>query len=107
MEISEAQRDVRSGFLRGSLGQMVSGCLWLFSAALGTWMNVRFAIVALVLGGVLIFPLTTLTLRILGRRGALAPGNPMGQLATQVAFTIPLAVLVVLAATARNVNWFY
>lgn len=107
MEIQSAQQDVRSAFLRGSVGQAVSGSIWLISSMLGTWVGERPAILVLVLGGVLIFPLTQWTLRLLGRPGALPKGHPMNQLAMQVAFIVPLSLPVVGAASLHNINWFY
>ena len=65
MEIKSAQQDMRSAFLRGSVGQAVSGAIWLTSAALGTWVNEHYAIIVLVLVGIFIFPLTQMTLRLL------------------------------------------
>ena len=62
MEISEAQRDVRTTFVGGFAGQLVAGTLWLLSAALATWRSPRIAIWVLVVGGIFIFPLTLLLL---------------------------------------------
>jgi hypothetical protein len=56
---------------------------------------------------VFIFPITTLVLRVLGRRASLSRENPLGFLAMQVAFTIPLAIPLILAATAYKPEWFY
>jgi hypothetical protein len=67
MEIVEAQKEARSVFLGGSVGQAVSGIIWLVSAALGTFVSTRYGVIALALGGVFIFPLTQLTLKLLGR----------------------------------------
>jgi hypothetical protein len=107
MEIKSAQQDVQSTFLRGSVGQLVSGSIWLVSAILGTWVSERSAILVLVLAGTLIFPLTQLTLRLLGRSGGLPIGHPMNQLATQVAFIVPLSMPVIGATSLFNINWFY
>ena len=107
MEIKSAQQDVQSTFLRGSVGQAVSGVIWLVSAALGTWVSERAAILVLVLVGAMIFPLTQLTLRLLGRPAGLPKGHPMNQLATQVAFIAPLSLPVIGAASLYNLNWFY
>jgi hypothetical protein len=43
----------------------------------------------------------------MGRGASLSAGNPMGQLAMQVAFTVPLNLLVVAGATLYRLNWFY
>lgn len=107
MEIKAAQHEVQSTFLRGSIGQAISGMIWLLSAALGTWVNERYAILVLVFLGAFIFPLTQLTLRLIGRPAGLPKGHPMNQLATQVAFIAPLSLPVIGASTLYNINWFY
>jgi len=107
MQIDDAQREVRTVYLGGFVGQLVSGSIWLASAALGTWGSPRLAILVLVMGGAFIFPLTQLVLRAMGRRASLSPGNPMRFLAMQVAFTVPLSLPLVWAATLHHLNWFF
>ena len=107
MEIKSAQLDVQSTFLRGSVGQTVSGIIWLVSAMLGTWMSKEYAILVLVLAGMFIYPLTQLTLRLLGRPTGLPKGHPMNHLAVQVAFIVPLSLPLVGAVSLYNINWFY
>src|SRR5690348_10378805 len=107
MMIADAQREVRTAVLGGSVGQIVAGAIWLLSAGLSTWVGTREGILALVLGGVFIYPLTQLVLWLLGCPWALAPGNPLRQLAMQVAFIVPLNLPVVGGAALYNGNWFY
>jgi hypothetical protein len=107
MQIDEAQHDVRRTYLGGFYGQLVSGGLWLGAAAAGTFAAPRAAIVLLLLGGTLIFPLTTLCLRLAGRPASLPGGHPMAGLAAQIAFTVPLGLLVALAATGYRLDWFF
>lgn len=107
MDIKTAQQDVRAMFLRGSVGQTVSGLIWLASTALGTWVSERAAILVLVFVGAMIFPLTQLGLRLLGRPAGLPKGHPMNALAMQVAFIAPLSLPVIGAAALYNINWFY
>ena len=107
MDIKTAQQDVQSTFLRGSVGQIISGVIWLVSAALGTWVSERYAIGVLVLVGSLIFPLTQLTLRLLGRPAGLPKGHPLNLLAMQIAFIVPFNLPVIGAATLYNTGWFY
>jgi hypothetical protein len=106
MNIAEAQREVRTVFLGGS-GQLVSGAIWLASAGLGTWVGVREGITALVVGGMFIYPLTQVVLRLMGGPSALSPANPLRQLAIQVAFIVPATLPVVGGAALHNVNWVY
>jgi hypothetical protein len=105
--VAAAQRDVRTTFLGGFPGQLVSGLLWLLSSALTTWVSLRSGIVALVVGGIFIFPLAQLVLRAMGRRASLLPGNPMKDLAKQAAFIIPALFPLVGAATLHRLEWFY
>jgi hypothetical protein len=107
MLVADAQKEVRTVFLGGFVGQTVSGLIWLASAALATWGTPRQAIVTLVVAGFFIFPLTQLGLRLIGRRGALRPANPLGALGMQVAFVLPLCLPVVGAATLHRLEWFY
>jgi hypothetical protein len=107
MEVQIAQREVREVFLGGSVGQAVSGLIWLLSAALGTWVSTRYAILALALVGAFIFPLTQLVIRSMGRKASLSKDNPLNALAMQVAFIVPLSLPVIGAATLYRLNWFY
>jgi MFS family permease len=107
MNISDAQREVRSVFLGGFAGQLVSGLVWLVSAALATWRSPKSAIIALVAGGFFIFPLTQLLLRLMARPAFLPKGHPMNALAMQIAFMLPFNLPLVAAATAHHLNWFY
>jgi hypothetical protein len=90
VNISGAQREIRSVFLGGYAGQLVSSLVWFLSAALATWQSSRTAMIALVVGGMFIFPLTQLLLRLMGRPASLPKGHPMNALAMQIAFMLPL-----------------
>jgi hypothetical protein len=107
MQIADAQREVRTVFQGGFIGGLVSAALWGTSTALATVRSPRAGIIALCLGGALIFPVTSLLLKLTRGRGALSKENPMDQLATQIAFTIPFALPVVAGATLYKLNWFY
>lgn len=107
LTIAEAQRDVRATFLGGFPAHLVVAAIWFASAALGTWISVRAAIVTLVFGGMFIFPLTQLVLRLMGRPASLPKGHPMNALAMQTAFIIPLCLPLVGAAALHRLAWFY
>jgi len=107
MHIEDAQRDVRTVFMGGFAGQLVSGVIWGVSAALGTWHSPRAAILMLAVGGMFIFPLTQLVLRLMGHRASLEKGHPMNGLAMQVAFIVPFCLPLIGAASMHHLNWFY
>src|ERR1039458_10622897 len=66
MLVADAQRHVRTVFIGGFWGQLVSSIIWLASAALATWWTPRAAISTLVFGGFFIFPAIVLLLRLTG-----------------------------------------
>ncbi len=107
MQIHEAQQDVRLVYVGGFFGQLVSGSLWLIAAVVGTFSAPGVAIAVLLLGGILIFPVTMLCLRLVGRPATLPAGHPMAGLAMQIAFTVPLGLLVALAVTGYRLDWFF
>ena len=107
MDVEDAQREVRSVFLGGFPGQVVSSIMWFVSAGMSTWVSTRSGIIVLVVGGMFIFPGTLLLLMSMRRPTSLSRTNPLGQLAMQVAFTIPLSLPLVGAATIHRLNWFY
>lgn len=107
MTVEEAQRDMRVGLLGGFMGQLVSGLLWLASAALATWSTPRTAVAFLVISGFFIFPLTKLGLRLTGHRSHVSPDNPLNGLGMQSAFVLPVSLLPVGAAALYRIEWFY
>ena len=107
MEIRTAQEEVRAVYLNGAIGQAVSGLIWLISSALAARVNFNYGVIALFLGGIFIFPLTQLVLKLMRRRATLSRENPFSQLAMQVAFIIPLMIPVIWAAAQGNGRWFF
>lgn len=107
MTIGEAQRDVRQVYEGGFFGQLVSGAVWLVAAAVATWFEGAAAVLALFLGGVLIFPLTTLAHRLSSREASLPAGHPMTALAMQIAFTVPIGLVVVIAMLGGHSELFF
>ena len=107
MQVAEAQRELRTVYLGSYVGELVSAALWAVSTLLAMYVSPRAGIYALVFGGALIFPVTSALLKITRGRGSLSPENPLGALAAQIAFTIPLNIPVVAGATLYKLNWFY
>jgi hypothetical protein len=91
----------------GFPAQLVVAAIWLASAALATWASHRAAILTLAIGGALIFPLTQLALRLMGRSASLPKGHPMNALARQIAFIVPLCLPLIAAAALYRRDWFY
>lgn len=107
MQIGDAQREIRTHYVGGFYGQLVSGVLWLASAALATWSTPSAAIVTLVAGGFFIFPATTLLVGLSGPKRPISPQNALPQLGMQVAFVLPLSMPLLLPVGLLEINWFY
>jgi len=107
MLIEDAQRHVRTNFIGGFWGQLVSSAIWLASAALATWSTPRAAITTIVFGGFFIFPATLLLLRLTGGPASPTKGNPLSNLGMQIAFTLPMTMLLLVPVTEFRLNLFY
>lgn len=107
MLISDAQSEVRRIYLGGLVGNTISGIIWVASASLAVWYSQKAAIILLVVGGFFIYPLLSLTLRVLGKPAAVSPANPFRFLAIQVAFVLPFSMLLVAPVVAYRATWFY
>jgi len=107
MEISEAQKEMRTRFVGGFYGQLVSGVLWLISASLATWSSPRASITVLVVGGMFIFPLTELLVRLGGVKQWISAENSLRELGMQVAFVLPASMPLLVPVGLYRLNWFY
>ena len=107
MDIQDAQREGRSVYIGGFCGQLVTSVIWLVSAALGTWVTPKASILAVVIGGFFIFPLTQLMLRLSGRRASLSKENPLFSLGWQAAFVLPFSMLLLVPVGLYHLNWFF
>lgn len=105
--LGDAQRDVRVAHLNGATGMAVSGLLWLGCGVVALVAGPRAAMLANFFGGMLIFPLSMLLVRALGRSGLLADGNPLGDLARESAFMMVLCIPLAFAAAMVRAEWFF
>ncbi len=107
MDVKSAQFEMRSAFLGGFAGQLVSGLIWLISAAISLFVSPLYGMAVLFFGSMLIFPLTQVLIRALGRPGKTSEENKLWPLGTQTAFTVPINFLLVGAATLYRQEWFF
>ena len=105
MTVAEAQRELREVYWGGFSYMLVESLLWLGTAVLADFGNLRGAMFVLFFGGMLIHPCAQLLQRLL-RRPRLSAENPLPALATETALIIPLSFPVILAAARHHVNWF-
>ncbi len=106
MDIAEAQKEMRRHFAGGFYGQLVAAVLWAVSAALAAYTSPAVAMAVLVGGGFLIFPLAELSARF-GRTPALSAANELKGLGMQIAFVLPVSMLLLVPVVRYNGNLFY
>ncbi|MEN2741062.1 hypothetical protein ABCS02_25040 [Microbacterium sp. X-17] len=97
MDVRQAQAEVRDLYRGGFTGPLVAAFVWFAATAAYQWASPGAAMAVLFLGGILIFPLSTLLLKLMGGPAALPKGHPSISLAMQSAFTVPLGLLVAIA----------
>jgi hypothetical protein len=107
MNIVDAQREMRSAFLGGFGGQLISGLIWLAATVVGTVGKPGQGMAILFFGSMLIFPLTQWVVRRLGRPGRVGAENKLWGLGSQIAFTVPINFLLVGAAALYREHWFF
>lgn len=102
-----SQKEMRSAFLGGFAGQLVSGVIWLISSGISVLSKPEHGMVTLFFGCMFIFPLTQLMLKIMGRKAKVEEKNGLWQLGSQVAFIVPINFLLVIAISFYRPMWFY
>lgn len=81
-----AQQELRSSYLNGGPGAVVSGIVWLAAAATADRSGVGTGFVVLFFGGFAIFPVATLLVRAVFRRPPPSPQNPGGRIVIETVF---------------------
>ena len=79
-DLTAMQADLRRAYLGGGVGAIVSGLVWLVAALVAQQAGLRTGYLALFIGGMLIYPVSTLFERHVLRVPAEAKGNPGGPL---------------------------
>ncbi|WP_033541234.1 DUF7010 family protein [Planococcus sp. CAU13] len=105
--VSNDQKEMRSAFLGGFSGQLISGLIWLAAAGVSVLISEQYGMAFLFFGCMAIFPLTQLTLRMMGRSAKVSQENGLWALGSQIAFTVPLNFLLVGAIILYQPLWFF
>lgn len=106
MHVEAAQREIRYGAIGGFWGQILYSVLYLASAAVGTWSTAKASIITAVIGGFFVFPLMQLMLRLEGRK-PMSKKNPFYWFCMQIAFVLPLSMLLLWPVGLYRLNWFF
>lgn len=107
MHVEDAQRDVRRAYAGGFPGLLISACVWLVAAGLGSWISWEAAMWALVFGGAFIFFALEFLLRLVGHDPSLGKDNPLNPLTLQLAFLLPMLLPLIAAAFQARADWLF
>lgn len=107
MSISEAQADMRRGYCSGGAGILASALAWSVAAGVAVFGSPQRAVLALLIGGMLIHPVAVLLCKLLGARGAHAQGNPLGQLAGASTFWLIFCLPLAYVLSLQTPDWFF
>jgi hypothetical protein len=107
MTFNEAQADMRYAYYDGATGIVTSATAWL-AAAIAAWVSTpQISIVTLLVGGMLIFPVSVSLSKAMGRSGFHAKANPLAPLAASGTIWMLLAIPIAYGAALYRIEWFF
>jgi hypothetical protein len=107
LRISEAQADMRSGYLCGAPGIAASATAWLAASAAAFAVSSSAAVWTLLIAGAFIHPAGVLIAKGLGVAGAHRPGNPLARLAMEGTVWMLAGIAVAFGLSVLRIEWFF
>lgn len=94
MDIAFAQKEMRTGYAGGAPGVLVSGLVWLVAGYVWASKGIAPAFLALFIGGMAIFPVSTLIARKMMGAPKIGEANPLNRLALESTFVLMAGILI-------------
>ena len=104
---SDAQADMRSGYLHGAPGIAASSVAWLSAAAVALTVSASAAVWTLLIAGAFIHPVGVLLTKALGSAGTHQSGNPLARLAMEGTFWMLAGIAIAFGISALRIEWFF
>ncbi|MEO7976482.1 hypothetical protein [Flavobacterium sp.] len=98
---------MRSGYGYGSIGVFISGLVWLLSGLMVNLYSSHNGIWTLIIGGIFIFPISTLIAKLIGIRGGHDKNNPLGKLAMEGTIWIIMCIPLAYGLSLIKAEWFF
>ncbi len=105
--IDKAQTDMSKSYANGSIGILVSGTIWLISAIVASQLSPKHAIWTLLIGGMLISPLSIVVGKLFGMSGKHQKGNPLGTLAMESTIFMLMCLPLAYKLSFEHSEWFF
>lgn len=106
VQLNQAQADMRKGYADGSIGVLTSGTMWLIAALVAYFISAEKAIWALLIGGMLINPVSGIIEKLKGYKGH-HPQNALKFLAWENTIWMIMMIAVALLLTFQQIEWFF
>ncbi|MFC3193973.1 DUF7010 family protein [Marinicella sediminis] len=107
ISMKDAQQDMRTAYLGGATGMLVSGLVWLTAGLVGWQLTVKASVLTLFFGGMLIHPLGVLLDKAMKRAGQHQKGNPLAPLALESTVLLFIGLFIAFVAVQSQPTWFY
>ena len=101
------QTDMRRGYANGSIGIIVSGLAWLISAIVTYQYSASQAVWSLLIGGMLIHPVSVLLYKTIGLSGNHTKGNPLGNLGMEGTIFMIMCLPIAFGLSLQYTQWFF
>lgn len=105
--ITDAQQDMREAYYGGAPGVITSGMVWLAAALVSLVASPKEGIVALIVGGMLIFPISLVFCKLIGVSGKHNKANPLASLAFENTFWMLVSIPIAVGAAFYKLEWFF
>ncbi|HEY7883325.1 MAG TPA: hypothetical protein VIC08_00075 [Cellvibrionaceae bacterium] len=105
--IADAQQDMREAYCGGAPGVVSSATAWFLAAMVALLASPFAGVLTLIFGGMLIFPVSVLLCKIMGRSGKHSKNNPLAPLAIEGTIWMLISIPVAVAAAMFKIEWFF
>lgn len=105
--LDDLQREMRTAYLDGAPGMLVSALVWLVAGIVVTRAGMNAAVWTLLIGGALIHPVTVLALKVLGRSASVGQGSSLAHLAMATTVWLIAGCVLSFGLYTANPAWFF
>ncbi len=107
MNFKDAQYDMRYAYFGGGPGVLASALIWFAAGIVALFASENSSMLTLFFGGMFIYPLGLVFVKILKRPAKHQPENPLGMLAVETTFILLLGLILAFAMVNAYVEWFF
>lgn len=107
MLFEELQKDMRTAYIGGGTGILVSSLVWFISGFTGLFSTSEMSILVFFLGGMLIYPLGTASTKLFNRTGKHQKNNPLAFLAFESTAILFIGLFMAYSIFQIGKEWFF